>query len=32
MRMYLKHALDVLLVCVRVHHGAELLQDKPDDL
>lgn len=32
MRKYLKHAWDVLLVCVRVQHAAELLQDKLDDL
>lgn len=29
---YLKHAWDVVVVCVRVHHVYELLRDHFDDL
>lgn len=32
MRKFMKHALDILLICLRVHHAVELLQDKLDDL
>jgi hypothetical protein len=32
MRKFMKHALDVLLVCVRVYHVYELWRDRFKDL